>query len=71
MCPHCGEINGIVKKSGLLKISHEKYRNKKADAEIEIKLGMLCFTNAIEKMIYLTILITLSYSYRSRFKRSG
>jgi DNA-directed RNA polymerase III subunit RPC1 len=25
-CHHCGEINGFVKKCGLLKISHEKYR---------------------------------------------
>lgn len=38
-CPHCGEINGIVKKSGLLKICHEKYRKKKTDSEIDTKLG--------------------------------
>jgi DNA-directed RNA polymerase III subunit RPC1 len=25
-CFSCGEINGTVKKCGLLKISHEKYR---------------------------------------------
>ncbi|XP_045502401.1 DNA-directed RNA polymerase III subunit RPC1 [Colias croceus] len=30
-CPHCDSINGVVKKSsaGILKIVHEKYRNKK------------------------------------------
>lgn len=28
VCPHCGDINGVVKKCGLLKISHEKYRNR-------------------------------------------
>lgn len=28
-CPSCGAINGVVKKCGLLKISHEKYRNAK------------------------------------------
>lgn len=37
VCPHCGEINGVVKKCGLLKISHEKYKNrtKKKDAIVE------------------------------------
>lgn len=37
VCPHCGDINGVVKKCGLLKISHEKYknRNKKKDAIVE------------------------------------
>jgi hypothetical protein len=33
MCPHCGAINGVVKKVGALKISHEKYRNRKKLAE--------------------------------------
>lgn len=30
-CPHCDTINGMVKKSpaGILKIIHDKYRNKK------------------------------------------
>uniref|UniRef100_A0A069DY71 DNA-directed RNA polymerase subunit n=1 Tax=Panstrongylus megistus TaxID=65343 RepID=A0A069DY71_9HEMI len=31
VCPHCGDINGFIKKSGLLKITHEKYRFKKPD----------------------------------------
>ncbi|KDR18934.1 DNA-directed RNA polymerase III subunit RPC1 isoform X1 [Zootermopsis nevadensis] len=29
-CPHCRELNGAVRKCGLLKIVHEKYRSKKA-----------------------------------------
>lgn len=32
-CPHCGEINGVVKKVGALKIIHEKYRAKKLSEE--------------------------------------
>ncbi|GAA94203.1 uncharacterized protein L969DRAFT_86320 [Mixia osmundae IAM 14324] len=28
-CPHCGSINGTVKKAGSLKIIHEKYRARK------------------------------------------
>lgn len=32
ICPHCGDINGTIKKCGLLKIVHEKYHNKKPDA---------------------------------------
>nr|XP_018912364.1 PREDICTED: DNA-directed RNA polymerase III subunit RPC1 [Bemisia tabaci] len=38
ICPHCGDINGVVKKCGLLKISHEKYRNKKQESIIQQKL---------------------------------
>jgi DNA-directed RNA polymerase III subunit RPC1 len=30
ICPHCRELNGTVKKCGLLKIVHEKYRSKKS-----------------------------------------
>ena len=33
-CPYCGEINGIVKKCGLLKISHEKFRNLKKTSDL-------------------------------------
>ena len=29
ICQYCGELNGTVKKAGLLKIVHEKYRSKK------------------------------------------
>ncbi|BES88214.1 Hypothetical protein polymerase [Nesidiocoris tenuis] len=41
LCPHCGEINGVIKKSGLLKISHEKYRNKKPDQAMLLELAEL------------------------------
>ena len=34
VCSGCGEMNGVVKKCGLLKISHEKYRNCKKNSEI-------------------------------------
>ena len=29
-CPNCGEQNGTVKKAGLLKIVHEKFKDKKS-----------------------------------------
>lgn len=32
-CPHCGEVNGVVKKVGALRIIHEKYRSKKMQNE--------------------------------------
>ncbi|KAJ8676229.1 hypothetical protein QAD02_012015 [Eretmocerus hayati] len=39
ICPSCGELNGIVKKAGLLKIVHEKYRSKKiTDPAVQEKL---------------------------------
>ncbi|XP_065214140.1 DNA-directed RNA polymerase III subunit RPC1 [Planococcus citri] len=47
VCPHCDEINGIVKKSGLLKICHEKYRTKKNDPGIEARKAEL--RDAIER----------------------
>ena len=34
VCSACGETNGVVKKCGLLKISHEKYRNCKKNNEM-------------------------------------
>lgn len=38
-CPNCGELNGTVKKAGLLKIVHEKYKNKKpTDPAVQSKL---------------------------------
>ena len=33
-CHYCGELNGIVKKCGLLKISHEKYRSQKKTSDV-------------------------------------
>lgn len=45
ICSHCGAPNGVVKKSGTLKISHEPYRaNKMAEAKSE---WMATFKNAI------------------------
>ena len=45
VCSYCGAINGIVKKTGALKISHEPFRaNKMADAKRE---WMGTFTTAI------------------------
>ena len=32
-CPYCGSTNGVVKKTGLLKIVHEKFRAKKTHNE--------------------------------------
>lgn len=32
ICPNCSEMNGVVKKCGMLKISHEPYRNQKKDS---------------------------------------
>ena len=32
-CPHCNAINGTVKKSGVLKIIHEKHRAKRVEAD--------------------------------------
>ncbi|KAL7303100.1 hypothetical protein TKK_0004313 [Trichogramma kaykai] len=47
LCPHCGELNGTVKKGGLLKIAHMKYRNKKpTDSLVLDKLAE--FDDAIE-----------------------
>lgn len=48
MCPHCGDINGVVKKVGALKIVHEKYRGKKM-AE-ERKIWEQTFTHAATDM---------------------
>ncbi|XP_067008979.2 DNA-directed RNA polymerase III subunit RPC1 isoform X1 [Anabrus simplex] len=44
VCPHCKELNGMVKKGpGLLKIVHEKYRSaKKTDPVIVHKLAEYC-----------------------------
>ncbi|XP_014213946.1 DNA-directed RNA polymerase III subunit RPC1 [Copidosoma floridanum] len=40
ICPYCGEQNGIVKKIGLLKIIHIKYKSKKlSDPVIQAKIA--------------------------------
>ena len=33
-CPYCGDTNGTVKKCGLLKISHEKFRSVKKTSDV-------------------------------------
>lgn len=54
ICPHCGEINGVVKKCGLLKISHEKYKTKKPESVIKSKLAeyndVVAYNPEIESM---------------------
>lgn len=32
-CPHCGAVNGVVKKVGTLKVTHEKFRAKRVEGE--------------------------------------
>lgn len=34
-CPHCQAVNGVVKKVGPLKITHDKYRVKRVATELE------------------------------------
>ena len=55
-CPHCGVINGTVKKCGMLKISHEKIRNQKKDSkvvqvELEAYEDISSINKEIEEMI--------------------
>lgn len=46
-CQYCGELNGTVKKAGLLKIVHEKYKSKKkADVVVQAKLAE--YNNVLE-----------------------
>jgi DNA-directed RNA polymerase III subunit RPC1 len=46
-CPHCNDINGVVKKCGMLKISHEKFRSVKKDNTI-IKAELVAYDNAVQ-----------------------
>jgi len=47
ICPHCNAKNGIVKKCGMLKISHEKLRNvPKKDKEAVVQEEMKAYENA-------------------------
>ncbi|KAK0206040.1 hypothetical protein DFS33DRAFT_552424 [Desarmillaria ectypa] len=45
-CPHCSATNGIVKKTGVLKIIHDKFRAKKTADEME--RWKKTFSSAIE-----------------------
>ena len=38
-CFSCGDLNGVVKKCGLLKISHERYRSVKKSSTVSIYIG--------------------------------
>lgn len=47
VCPHCRSLNGVVKKCGMFKISHDKYRNKKkSDPVVTDKLAE--YSEAVE-----------------------
>lgn len=47
VCQNCGDLNGTVKKAGLLKIVHEKYKaKKKVDAIVQQKLAE--YNNVLE-----------------------
>lgn len=46
-CPYCSEYNGVVKKCGMLKISHEKYRSIKKENPV-IKDEIAAYDNAVE-----------------------
>lgn len=37
LCPHCGQLNGTVKKVGALKVIHEKFKKKKTGEEAEFR----------------------------------
>jgi DNA-directed RNA polymerase III subunit RPC1 len=45
-CPYCSAINGAVKKSGALKIIHDKFRSKKTLEDME--QWKKTFTSAVE-----------------------
>lgn len=52
LCPHCGDINGVIKKCGLLKISHEKFRTKRPEGIMAAKLGkMMVYDNVMSVKI--------------------
>jgi DNA-directed RNA polymerase III subunit RPC1 len=53
-CPHCDEMNGVVKKCGMLKISYEKFRNAKKpiiEAELVAYDNAVQFNKEIEPML--------------------
>lgn len=47
VCPSCGEQNGTVKKAGLLKIVHEKFKGKKS-TDIVLQEKLAEYRNAVE-----------------------
>ena len=61
-CHYCGEINGIVKKCGLLKISHEKYRSQKKNSDV-VSDKLAEYDEAIEgKYVVYIILYSINYN---------
>nr|SVE79940.1 EOG090X00FC [Daphnia magna] len=46
-CPHCNDLNGVVKKCGMLKISHEKFRSVKKDNAI-LNEQLVAYENAAQ-----------------------
>lgn len=46
-CPHCNDLNGVVKKCGMLKISHEKFRSVKKDNAI-LNEHLVAYENAAQ-----------------------
>jgi len=55
-CPHCGSINGTVKKAGALRIIHDKFRAKKtADDKERWKLTFACAVESQKELgLYLS-----------------
>ncbi|XP_039583260.1 DNA-directed RNA polymerase III subunit RPC1 [Passer montanus] len=47
-CPYCGAFNGTVKKCGLLKIIHEKYKTNKKVVDPIVSTFLQSFETAIE-----------------------
>ncbi|XP_046612722.1 DNA-directed RNA polymerase III subunit RPC1 isoform X1 [Neodiprion virginianus] len=47
-CPNCGDLNGTIKKAGLLKIVHEKYKNKKT-VDMAVKRRLAEYNNVLEE----------------------
>ncbi|XP_051472737.1 DNA-directed RNA polymerase III subunit RPC1 isoform X4 [Apus apus] len=47
-CPYCGAFNGTVKKCGLLKIIHEKYKTNKKVVDPVVSTFLQSFETAIE-----------------------
>ena len=56
-CHYCGDINGMVKKCGLLKISHEKFRSQKKNSEL-VSEKLAEFDEAIESNKELSAMVT-------------
>jgi DNA-directed RNA polymerase III subunit RPC1 len=72
ICPHCRELNGTIKKCGLLKIVHEKYRSKKTvDPVITDALGEFAYFSSYSYTVghfhSSELVIVLSFSYSLHF----